>query len=314
MGEARLRAMRPLLCVVVFVLGVAFVVLAAVALLEDQRYSPVYDDVVCRPEDIRMTDGQVTPTIKVTIEADILCWNPNPYDIVVTQDEVGRAYFGNTLLEIGNVSAQPATLPASPGKGLFSRKVVVMRGIGKVGLVHVWTVASSMLTGPFKLFFEVSLRVVASPSIFGMSSAKQEVRIQRNCGVTMQLVPELSAGEAACGLTDFGELAVPPIGNETAWEEAGPAPPQAGMQPQIDSRAVDDAQQSITALCVALATVGLVCGVPCVCGPILWAARSWALRANAAAKVTKVADASEPVTIAVDSATVAPDAPSPTTS
>lgn len=122
------------------------------------------------------------------------------------QDEVGRAYFGNTLLEIGNVSAQPATLPASPGKGLFSRKVVVMRGIGKVGLVHVWTVASSMLTGPFKLFFEVSLRVVASPSIFGMSSAKQEVRIQRTCS------------EAACHRSLRGSTAF----RRTRWLETPP--------------------------------------------------------------------------------------------
>jgi len=220
-----------------------------------------------------------------------MCWNPNPYDIVILPNGAGRGYIGDEMLEVGEVASLPATVPARPEKGQYSRQTIVIRGVASLTFMQMFSVASTLLAGPFNLFFELKLKVMVAPTFFGASPHTEQIDVQQKCGLKVQLLPAAIGGPAVCTDADFRMLEVPPF-DDAEDEVFGPLPPEGGMRPEVPQEMRDDAQQSVGVLCIVLAVITFAIGLPCVITPPIRAACAW--RASRKTVVAKVASSVQP--------------------
>jgi len=228
--------------------GLGFLALAIASAIELQRFSPVYEDVVCKPTSTRLSSVQLSP-LQATIAVDIVCRNPNPYDIAVYPAGVGRALLGDNRQDVGRVTAAQTVVPGA-ARGEVAQGTLVISVHVKLGFFDTIALMSSLLQGPFTIFFDLKLTVMIDPVILGLSAGLVEIPVEQNCGMRIQVLPSQGSGDCVCSDEGFDALDVPSIEDASL--------DNMGISPDVSEETIATAEQARDGFCGAVMALSLV--------------------------------------------------------
>mmetsp|Transcript_6205 Transcript_6205/g.15223 ORF Transcript_6205/g.15223 Transcript_6205/m.15223 type:complete len:287 (-) Transcript_6205:123-983(-) len=232
-------------------LGLGFLALAIAAAVDLHRFTPVYEDVVCKPTSTGLSSVQVSP-LQVTIAVNIVCKNPNPYDIAVYPAGVGRALLGEAQQDVGRVTSAETVVPAAE-RGEVAQGTLVMNVQVQLGFFETLSLMSSLLQGAFTIFFDLKLAVMIDPVILGLSAGLVEIQVQQSCGMQIQVLPSQDSGDCVCSDTGFDALIVPPIEEASADDM--------GISPDVSEETIEAAEQARDAFCGTVMALSLLLAV-----------------------------------------------------
>lgn len=248
-------AQLPVRYVVLLICGLSFLVIALVVLADMQRYTPVYSDVVCKPNQTSLASVSTAP-LQFTVNVDIVCVNPNPYPLVVRPNGEGRGLLGVERRELGVVTAAATVIPAREGRFAPSAGTIVMSLSVQLGFLEAIQIASKLLQGAFTVFFDLKLLVIVEPAVLGIALSSMQFDVKQYCGMQIQLLPSQDSGDAVCNVASFASLDVPPL--------ALKSPDSEGISPDISPETIDAAEQALHSFCGVVMGISLLCSLPCL--------------------------------------------------
>jgi len=128
----------------------SFLALALGGFLELRRYTPLYEDIYCKPTSTAISGFQLSP-LEAVVDIVITCTNPNPFDLLVVPASKGRLLAGErTGDDVGFVTVATSVIGADM-TGDFVASATV-----KPSFLQMVTLAGVLLQGPFDIFFSLS--------------------------------------------------------------------------------------------------------------------------------------------------------------
>lgn len=224
--------------------------LGVVALLEQRRYTPIYEAVWCTPASTELGSVQLSP-LSVVVTVDLVCTNPNPYDIIAFPTEVGIVYLGESLRDVGRLTSERTVVPAASGDGIAEAAIPLHAEV-RLGLFETLAISNQILQGAFTIYFNLNLMVLIKPSLMLMSPATIEIPVSEHCGMQIQLLPAQAIGDAICSSHSFNLLEVPDL--EVS------SPDSRGITPAVSNETLSGAEGTRDSFCGALMSVGFGCG------------------------------------------------------
>jgi len=286
--------------VLLLVGGLGLVALGIVAIAEMRRYTPIYDDIVCVPNRTALGSVTTDPSLHLRIDIDIICENPNPYDIVLTPGPAGQGLLGAEKRDFGVITTQPSFIPAAPARGQLSFGAVLVNMDVELDFWDSLAVAGTVLAGNFSVYFELSLEVAVAPVVFGFSPASIGMGVHQYCGMQMQLIPSRDTGDPVCDKFSFDNLTVPTLDMKD--------PNSRGMRPEVSRQTLAEAEKLLYAVCGSILAVSMVCALPAV-GVSSHRLGKWSLRRLRAARECPAPGAPAPQDSAPDDMDVSPVRP-----
>lgn len=188
-------------------LGVLFVLLGIWATHLQQRFTPIYTEIVCHQAPAKLEDFSAESGLHVDLITTTTCHNPNPYSVVIRSTTAERVYMGSDRTLVASVTdIPPATLPAKGSGSIRAKLRIKPTGDMFDSLLS----ALSGATTP--IYIESSMEVVIDINfLFGRFKKVKEVN--KKCGMNLQVA--LFAGGAEVGpmacADSFDGLTLPPV-------------------------------------------------------------------------------------------------------
>lgn len=178
------------------------------------EYTPVYKDVVCRPEGAKLDNSAQNNNSSMqefNIHVTMVCDNPNRYPITMSASTKGhdKAYVGaNRTALVSEIELPPTTLPR------YSTGSLPVTMAVKATQDDVLTLYSDIAgTGAVPVFLTLGLRISVDVRFFHREW-KVSQALLKDCGIAMAGVltatPKLS--KMVCA-SSFEDLTIPPIGD-----------------------------------------------------------------------------------------------------
>lgn len=263
--------MPPLL--VKYVAGVCcsipMILLAAAGFAEQQRYSPVYEDIVCYTGTTSVRLLKIAP-LRLQVVVNVDCSNPNPYNIQVRTNGLGDLLLGDAKIPAGKTRSRPAVLEAEKGGTLQFELLVEMSFFRLIRFIP------NVLSKPVNVFFGIKLLAHVSPTLMLITPTEFEVDVQKRCGIQVRLSRfQGRSGGAVCENT-FEQLQIPlapgfnesqssiGIGNTTGFRLGATS---SAIVAKADPELVKNAGKTVDLICIICIVIGLVSGLICMCLP-----------------------------------------------
>lgn len=239
-------------CIASGLSGSVLICLACLVIADWHKYTPLYQDVVCRVASVGM-DGFSAAPLEVSIKLDILCTNPNPYDLQVPAIKSGQLLVGPTKKDVGTMSGNGGVLPAAPRRGERSEASLELIAAVQLTFMETLSLSGMLLSGPFEVFFELRADLLVAPTLaLLLKPMTIDMPVEQKCGMWLQLMPNQASGDAVCGSDDFSALSLTPIGEGSATSVE--------FQPKVDEGLIEEGEASRDTMCRALMIVLFVLG------------------------------------------------------
>jgi len=171
------------------------------------EYTPVYTDIECEWGMPEVANVRFEGAAKFDALVPATCSNPNPYDVVVTQNAAGLVYVGESRTVAGSIDEFPAaTLPAG-GRGT----VEVYLGVSMSSDLFS-SIPSLIFSGEIPVYCDVDLALSIDASfLFGRYNT--EARFLKKCGMNFKVTFSLSVQTSMAACADnWEELVIPKVG------------------------------------------------------------------------------------------------------
>mmetsp|Transcript_100935 Transcript_100935/g.261272 ORF Transcript_100935/g.261272 Transcript_100935/m.261272 type:complete len:326 (-) Transcript_100935:251-1228(-) len=197
--------------------GVFFVLLGIWATHLQQRFTPIYTEVVCRVEPARLDKFSMKDGLKINLISTTTCENPNPYTVEMRSTKAEQVYMGDDRTPVASVTEIPhSTLPAN-GEGSIEAHVTIEPTADTL---------PSLLSGFFggltgkeiPIYIENRMDMVVNINfLVGDFSTKRA--FNKDCGLNlkMHLFGRAEMGPLVCG-DSFDNLQIPPADHPVTGE------------------------------------------------------------------------------------------------
>jgi hypothetical protein len=188
--------------------GVFFVLLGIWATHLQQRFTPIYSEVVCHMKPIKLDKFVPGDNLHLDLVSTTVCENPNPYSVQMKSSKTERVYMGQDRTLVASITdIPPTTLPAH-GSGTILAKFRITPTGDMIGSLFSGILGA--LTGKeIPIYFENRMELVVDISfLIGSFSTKRPV--DKDCGLNLKVgLGESEIGPMVCG-DSFDQLQIPP--------------------------------------------------------------------------------------------------------
>lgn len=232
-----------ILCLLVGILGIQ----------DLEKYTPLYEDVVCDIGDPSVTDARLAPSIRVGLHINVRCKNPNPYDMAVSSNYDNRLYLGQPREDYGQVFYEKKNLPAA-GESKPSMSSLLMSAMIDVSPLQALSAGRIFGAPTIPFYFDLNLDIAIAPTLLLVTPDPVSTPVRSKCGALLQLLPTARIGEVVCG-DDADALELPALGpeSETTLEF------EEDLKPELSDDMLKDAEGARDGVCYSLITLGFVC-------------------------------------------------------
>eukprot|EP00933_Yihiella_yeosuensis_P079145 TRINITY_DN9136_c0_g3_i1.p1 TRINITY_DN9136_c0_g3~~TRINITY_DN9136_c0_g3_i1.p1 ORF type:complete len:334 (+),score=37.87 TRINITY_DN9136_c0_g3_i1:112-1113(+) len=174
-----------------------------------RRFTPVYEEIRCKVKDPTLEPLRPDITkLDLTLNLQVECENPNPYDIIVKDSKAGKVYMGDSRTPVGFIVQMDGQKLEAEGKGTIKAK----HHITVNGALFFQIVTLLWREVPIWLELELDIGVHVD---FLFGSWEATIPFDKDCGMNLAGVPGLITNPDAARLgpmvcsNSFNDLDIP---------------------------------------------------------------------------------------------------------
>lgn len=182
-------------------LGVLFILVGIWVTHLYHRFTPVYRQITCGPEEarVRRTSFSLSSGLTLDFDARTTCNNPNPYSIELASVAPAQVYLGDTRVHIANITDIPRTTLPAGGSGTIETHVSVRPSIDMIlRILGSMTLPGLFGGGHMPIYLENNMAIeVDVPFLIGRFTTTR--RFTKDCGMdTKVAIGRVELGPLVC--------------------------------------------------------------------------------------------------------------------